>query len=79
MEDENKEKTTLSLREEREKGHDGYGHGGTKTGVMGSTLALLFMTLGDTVDHCFMLGYLAKLVLTLREEMSGRRERLRRA
>ena len=74
MEDESKEKTTLSLREEQEKGH-----GGTKTGVMGSTLALLFMTLGDTVDHRFMLGYLAKLVLTLREEMSGRRERLRRA
>ena len=47
--------------------------------MMGSTFALLFMTLGDTVDHRFMLGYLAKLVLTLREEMSGRRERLRRA
>ena len=74
-----KRRLSTGLPEEWKKGHDGHGYGGTKTGVMGSTLALLFMTLGDTVDHRFMLGYLPKLVLTLREEMSGRRERLRRA
>ena len=41
------------------------GMGRTKTGVMGSTLDLLFVILGDNVSHSLLLGFLTRLVLIL--------------